>query len=226
MQVTESAAAKTTGVAHERPSVERWLRWSGLVPLPAFLILHLGRELSLALTSDASEVVRHSPSAFGLLTSALLVWLPLTSHAALGLWTLTSGRAGLPRSSDVPASARVASRTCAIVALLFVAYHARHYPLAALLGEADPRDAGFRLLGELSSTSFSIPVRGGVYLFGLAASVAHAGLAVHRGLLAEGLLGTAGKRRASARLCALGASSLFLVGAAAVIRVASGALLR
>jgi succinate dehydrogenase/fumarate reductase cytochrome b subunit len=226
MQVTESAAAKKTAVAHERPSVEHWLRWSGLVPLPAFLVLHLGRELSLALTSDVSEVVRRGPSAFGQLSSALLVWLPLALHAALGLWTLTSGRARSAVSSDVPASARVASRTCAVVALLFVAYHARHYPLATLLGEADPRDAGFRLLAELSSTTFSVPVLGGVYLFGLAASVTHAGLAVHRGLLAQGLLGTAGKRRASARLCVLGASSLFAVGAAAVIRVASGVLLR
>lgn len=226
MHVTESAAAKTTGVAHERPSVERWLRWSGLVPLPAFLALHLARELSLALVTDTSEVVRRGPGAFALLTSALLVWLPLSLHAALGLWSATSGKARAALVHDVPAEARMASRICSVVALLFVVYHARQYPVATLLGEIDARDAGFRVLGELASTSFGVPVRGGAYLFGLAATVAHAGLSVHRGLLAEGLLGTAHKRRTSARLCASGAILLYLLGAAAVIRVASGSLLR
>lgn len=226
MQVTESATAKTTGVAHERPSVERWLRWSGLVPLPAFLALHLGRELSLALATDVSEVVRPGPGVFTMLSSALLVWLPLGLHAALGVWVLTSGRPRSALASDVAAPVRIASRTCSVVALLFVVYHARQYPLATLLGEADPRDAGFRLIGELAGTTWNVPARGGAYLFGLAATAAHAGLGVHRGLLAQGLLGSAVKRRASARSCTVGAVLLFAVGAAAVIRVASGVLLR
>jgi succinate dehydrogenase/fumarate reductase cytochrome b subunit len=226
MQVSESAAAKTTGVAHERPSVERWLRWSGLVPLPAFLALHLGRELSLALATDVSEVVRQSPGVFGLLSSALLVWLPLGLHAALGVWVLTSGKPRAALSSDVAPPVRIASRVCSVVALLFVVYHARQYPLATLLGEADARDAGLRLIGELAGTTWNVPARGGAYLFGLGATAAHAGLGVHRGLLAQGLLESPAKRRASARLCALGASALFVVGAAAVIRVASGVLLR
>jgi succinate dehydrogenase / fumarate reductase, cytochrome b subunit len=226
MQVTESAAAKTTGVAHDRSSVERWLRWSGLVPLPAFLALHLGRELSLALASDVSEVVRRGPGVFAVLSSALLVWLPLALHCALGVWVLTSGKPRAVLSSDVETTVRIASRACSVVALLFIVYHARQYPLAALLGEADSRDAGFRLIGELSGTTWNVPARGGVYLFGLAASAAHAGLGVHRGLLAQGLLSSATKRRASARLCTVGAILLFTVGAAAVIRVASGVLLR
>lgn len=197
------------------------------MPLPAFLVLHLGRELSLAMATDVSEVVRSVPSTFSMLTSALLVWLPLTAHAALGVWLLTSGRSvSAEHEPDVPRPSRVVSRMCSVVALLFVLYHARRYPLAALLGEADARDAGFRLIGELAGTRWGVPLAGAAYLLGLAATVAHAGLAVHRALLRLGILNGAGRREASARLCSAAAALLFCIGMAAVIRVASGVLLR
>src|SRR5688572_7920529 len=116
MQVTEpSAAAKTEGVAHTRPSVERWLCWSGLLPLPAFLLLHLGRELSLSTATDVAALVRGAPSAFSLATSALLVWLPLSVHAALGVWCLASGGSALPLEGEVRAPARAVSRLCSVV---------------------------------------------------------------------------------------------------------------
>jgi succinate dehydrogenase/fumarate reductase cytochrome b subunit len=227
MQVTEpSAAAKTQGVAHTRPSVERWLCWSGLLPLPAFLLLHLGRELSLSTATDVAELVRGAPGTFSVVTSALLVWLPLTVHAALGVWCLSSRRSALEREAEVRPPARAVSRLCSVVALLFVLLHARQYPLAALLGEADSRDAGFRLVAELSGTQWGVPLRGAAYVLGLAATVAHAGLGVHRALLQLGILEGEGRREASARLCVAVAVLLFCVGVAAVIRVASGVLLR
>ncbi len=225
MQVTERSTAKTEEVAHARPPVERWLRWSGVLPLPVFLALHLGHELWLSGATDVSQVLRPPFSPFGALTSALLVWLPLTVHALLGVWQLTSREAPSPPPDDVPGPALLVSRGCSLVALAFLAYHAKMYPLAALVAEADPRDAGLRLLAELSSTSFGVPVRGACYLLGLAATVTHAGLALHRALLLEGLL-PGQRRRRSAQLCAAGAAALFVLGAAAVIRVASGPLLR
>jgi succinate dehydrogenase/fumarate reductase cytochrome b subunit len=227
MQVTEpSAAAKTEGVAHARPSVERWLCWSGLLPLPAFLVLHLGRELSLSTATDVAELVRSAPSVFGVVSSVLLVWLPLTVHASLGVWSLTSPRSNLPLEREVQPPARLVSRCCAVVALLFVLFHARHYPLAVLLGEADARDAGFRLVTELSGTRWGVPLRGAGYVLGLAATVAHASLGVHRALLRLGTLDGEGRRRASARLCTVVAALLFCVGVGAVIRVANGVVLR
>jgi hypothetical protein len=228
MPVTEtSAAANPEGVAHARSAVERWLTWTGLVPLPAFLILHLGRELALATPDDVSEVVRQPPSAFGLLSSALLVWAPLAVHAGLALWLLSSGpRSSSSRPRDVPASARLTSRVCAFVALLFLVYHARQYPLAVLLREAHASDAGFRLLNELSGTSYGVPLRAGAYLIGVAATVGHAGLGLHRALLGEGWLDTPERRRRSALGCAVVAVLLFCAAAGTVIRVASGVLLR
>ena len=220
----DGAASNTPQLAHERPAVERWLSWSGLVPLPAFLLLHLSRELALAFATDVSDVLRAPPSPFGQVSSWLLVWLPFGVHAALGVYFVASGRRLSAPREDVPQLARLVSRVTSVLALAFVAYHAKGYAL--WLGEADPRDSGFRLLAELSSTSFGVPVVGGVYLLGLLATVTHAALAVHRALLAHGLLETATRRLASARACAAFGVMLFLVGAAAVIRVASGLLLR
>ncbi len=228
MQVTEdSAGSKATPLAHGRPAVERWLSWSGLVPLPVFLVLHLGRELQLGFASDVSDVLRPAPGVAATVTAWLLVWLPLSVHAALGGWFLVTGRRLSPvASGDVPALPRQVSRVSGALALTFIVYHARAYGLLVWLGEADARDAGFRLLAELSSTRWGVPLIGGAYLLGLLATVTHAGLAVHRALLAEGLLMTPARRRASARACATFGVVAFWIGAAAVIRVATGVLLR
>jgi succinate dehydrogenase/fumarate reductase cytochrome b subunit len=229
MQVSEKgAASKNTQVAHERPAVERWLSWSGLVPLPAFLFLHLARELRLAFQDDVSDLLRPAPSTFSQVTTWLLVWLPLLIHGTLGVFFLLSGRRISPPATDadVPALPRLVSRISGALALLFVAYHARSYSISVWLDEADARDAGFRLLAELSSARYGAPLLGGAYLLGLLATVTHAGLAVHRALVAEGLLTTSARRQASARACAGMGVLLFVVGAAAVIRVATGVLLR
>jgi len=224
--IEDGAASKAEQLAHARPAVERWLSWSGLVPLPAFLLLHLLRELRLAFANDVSDVLRPAPGLLALATSWLLVWLPLLVHAGLAVFFLLSGRRLASLASDVPVLPRQVSRVTAVLALLFVLYHARTYAFSVWLGEADARDAGFRLLAELSSTKLGVPVLSGVYLLGLLATVAHTGLSLHRALAREGLLATAARRQASARACAAFGVLLFTAGAAAVIRVASGVLLR
>lgn len=223
----DGAASKAEQLAHARPAVERWLSWSGLVPLPAFLFLHLLRELRLAFADDVSEVLRPTPGGLALVTSWLLVWLPLLVHAGLAVFFLLNGRRLAPLTEgDTPALPRLVSRVTAVLALLFLLYHARTYAFAVWLGEADARDAGFRLLAELSSTKLGVPVLSGVYLLGLLATVTHAGLSVHRALAREGLLTTAARRQTSARACAAFGVLLFAAGAVAVIRVASGVFLR
>jgi hypothetical protein len=228
MQVTEdSAGSNAEQLAHERPAVERWLSWSGLVPLPAFVLLHLVRELWLGFATDVSDVLRPAPGFGSVLTAWLLVWLPLAVHAALGGWFLLSGRTlARPTTDDEAPLPRRLSRASGALSLVFIAYHAHAYGLLVWLGEADARDAGFRLTAELSSTHFGVPLAGGAYLLGLLTTVTHASLALHRALVAEGLLATAARRRTSARACATFGVVAFGVGAAAVIRVATGVLLR
>ncbi|HYP90577.1 MAG TPA: hypothetical protein VEQ59_20545 [Polyangiaceae bacterium] len=213
-------------MAHGRPLVERCLAWSGLVPLPAFLLLHLSRELTLAFATDVSDVVRQPPSWFAQLSGVMLVWLPLAVHVGAAALLLLGGRPPRPLASDVPASSRSISRVTGALALGFLLYHGQRFGVAEGLGRAAAEDAGFRLLSDLSSTSSGVPLVGAVYLLGLLATVTHAALGVHRGLLAEGLLASAQKRRTSARACAASGALLFCLGAAAVIRVASGVLLR
>lgn len=227
MQGRESnAPSNAEQVAHRRTAVERGLVWTGLVPLPIFLALHVVHELGLAFASDVAEVARRAPGVLTLISSALLVWLPLSLHAGLGAWVVASGRKLTAPLDDVPPLARALSRGSALAALAFLAHHAATFPLATLRGHAAPEDAGFRLIALLSSTTGGVPLAGSLYLLGLLATCTHAGLAVHRGLLSEGLLATAERRRRSARLCATFAVLSFALGAAAVIRVATGVLLR
>jgi len=227
MPGTETSAGSTAEqLAHARPAVERWLTWSGLIPLPVFLVLHLARELSLAFATDVAAVLRPPPSLVATVTGWLLVWAPLAAHVGLAAWLTLSARQRWSPAGDVAATPRLLSRLTAVLSLIFLAYHARAYALPVWLGTADARDAGFRLLSELSSTRFGAPLAAAAYLFGLLATITHAALGVHRGLLAEGFLSQPARRRASARACAAGGVACFCVGAAAVIRVASGLILR
>jgi succinate dehydrogenase cytochrome b subunit len=219
-------ASSAEQLAHARPVVERCLAWSGLVPLPVFLLLHLAHELRLAFANDVSDVLRSAPGPFEKLTSLCLVWLPLALHLGIAAVLQLSRRAPRALLNDVPPVSRLLSRISSVLALAFLAYHANAFPISVWLGRAAAEDAGFRLLGDLSSTTSGVPLVAGLYLLGLVATVTHAALGVHRGLLAEGLLITAGKRRTSARACAGVGALLFCTGAAAVIRVASGVLLR
>ncbi len=227
MPGTEDCAGSTAEqLAHTRPPVERWLPWSGLIPLPAFLLLHLAPQLALAFATDITDVLRPAPTLLAQVTAWLLVWAPLTLHVELAAWLTLSGRERPRLSSDVPRLPRLLSRLTSATSLILLGYHARAYALMVWLGTADARDAGFRLVGEQSSTRFGVPLVAAAYLLGLLATVTHAGLAVHRGLLAEGFVKEPAKRRASARACAAFGAACFCVGAAAVIRVASGLILR
>lgn len=213
-------------VAHVRPAVERWLTWSGLIPLPAFLVLHLLRELSLSFVSNVTDVERAAPSWFAQTSALLLVWLPLAVHVGLAIFRRVRRRPPPPVRVDVAALPQQVSRASSWLSLLFVLHHGGGFALPAWRGDVSATDAGFRLLAELSSTTGGVPLGGATYLLGLAVTAAHAGLGVHRGLLLEGLLSSTERRRRSARACAVVAAASFCVGAAAVIRVASGVLLR
>jgi hypothetical protein len=227
MQVTDDSSARAAEqLAQGRPAVERWLTWSGLIPLPAFLVLHLARELVLAYATDVASVARPAPGALALVTSYLLVWLPLSVHALLGVFRLLSKDRTAAQPADVPSQTRTISRVTSVVALAFLLYHGRDYATLSWLGEGDARDGGFRLIEELSTTRAGVPVAAGLYVVGLLATLVHAGLASHRGLLREGWLTTPSRRLRSARLCTAFALLLFGVGAISVIRVASGVLLR
>lgn len=221
----DSAASEAEPLTHTRAAVERWLAWSGLLPLPLLLLLHLAHELRLAFATDVSEVLRPAAGVLARLAALLLIGSPLLLHVGLGSWLLLDRRGRSQVVGDVDRLPRFVSRVAAVASLVFIIYHVRTFSLAVWLGEADPRDAGFRLVAELSSTIHGIPLVGAAYLLGLLATATHCGLSVHRAVLVQGWLPTQAKRRRSARCCAAFSALLFCLGAAAVIRVAGGALL-
>jgi succinate dehydrogenase/fumarate reductase cytochrome b subunit len=215
------------GLARPRPAVERLLAFSGAVPLPVFLILHLGGQALRSAPADVSELARETATLGEMLTSLLLVWTPLVLHIALGVWSLFRRRplsAGLAQP-DLAPGLIVLSRATALLALAFVLLHTLGLSLPVWLGRRAASDSGFWLIAELSGLSFGVPLRAGAYLLGLAATLTHAGLGLQRLLLAEGRLQAPGRRKLARDCCAGACIALWALGALTVIRVASGALL-
>ena len=154
--------------------VRRAFSLSGVVPLGAFLVVHLAMNLrALAGGRAFTAAVRalHDVPALPLV-EALFVFAPLVFHGALGLW-LVLARRPLAVPSPYPLALARAMRATGIVVLVFLALH---------LSELRFHTRGFRLGGrelaslldaDLSATSHGIPWRGIAYLVGTACVVFH-----------------------------------------------------
>ena len=146
---------------------------SGVVPLGAFLVVHLAMNLrALAGGRAFAAAVRmlHDVPALPLL-EALFVFAPLVFHGALGLWLVLARRSLAAPSPYPPALAR-AMRVTGIAVLAFLGLH---------LPELRFHTRGFRLGGselaslldaDLSPPSMD-PVAGIAYLVGTACVVFH-----------------------------------------------------
>jgi succinate dehydrogenase / fumarate reductase cytochrome b subunit len=154
--------------------VRRAFSLSGVVPLGAFLVVHLflnARALcggwAFAGTVDALDRLPGLP-----VIEALLVFAPLVFHGALGSWLVVTRRALSPQA-PYPPGLRLAMRATGLVVLVFLCLH---------LSELRFRVPGTRLGGgelatlldaELSTTSHGVPWRGLVYLVGTACVTLH-----------------------------------------------------
>jgi len=147
---------------------------SGLVPLGAFLVVHVvvnarairGEE---AFDSAVSALARVP----GLrLIEVVLVFAPLVLHAAVGLW-LVATRASLHEPSPYPRPMALTMRATGVVALAFLALHLPEMRVLA----PGPRPQGGELLtilaADLSSTWLGVPWVGVLYLLGAAAVTLH-----------------------------------------------------
>jgi succinate dehydrogenase / fumarate reductase cytochrome b subunit len=138
---------------------------SGVIPLGAFLVVHLATNLR-ALGGDeafARAVGGYARVPGLLLVETLVIFLPLLFHAGFGLW-LVVARRPLTVPSPYPRALGVAMRVTGVVAIAFLAMH---------LPELRLRTPGVRpgsavlatVLGaDLSSMAYGIPWRGVVYL--------------------------------------------------------------
>jgi succinate dehydrogenase / fumarate reductase cytochrome b subunit len=148
---------------------------SGLLPLGAFLLIHVAANAQ-ALAGDpafarTAERLERIPAL--LLVEIVFVYAPLLVHAAIGSWLIvTRGTLG-GEPSPYGSAARFAMRLTGAVALAFLAMH---------LPELRFRTPGARpaagalstlLASDLASMRYGLPLRAVAYLLGSAAVCFH-----------------------------------------------------
>ena len=154
--------------------VRRAFSLSGVVPLGAFLVVHLlmnARALSggwaFASLVDALDRIPGLP-----LIESLVVFAPLVFHGALGLWLVVT-RTPLVPAAPYPRALRIAMRATGVVVLAFLALHLPsirfHVPGTRLGGG----ELATLLDARLSTTAHGVPWQGLVYLAGTASVTLH-----------------------------------------------------
>jgi succinate dehydrogenase / fumarate reductase cytochrome b subunit len=142
----------------------------GIVPLTAFLTLHLAFNAALALASDSfrSFAEKLAGSPFWLVLEVTLVWVPLVVHV------LYVVRFAQPPAIQTSATGILLRRLSGVGTLLFLAYHLLQFRVPLALGQLEAADISQTLYTELSSTTSSgAPLVAGLYLLGLAATAVH-----------------------------------------------------
>jgi succinate dehydrogenase / fumarate reductase cytochrome b subunit len=150
---------------------------SGVVPLGAFLVVHLVTN-ARALRGEAA--FEHAIRAEGRIPAlavveALFVFAPLLFHAGMGVW-LVATRQPLGGASPYPRPLGTAMRLTGALALLFLALHLPELRFRAGPAASAAPDGGVLLsilAAELSSTWHGVPLRALAYLLGSACVVFH-----------------------------------------------------
>jgi succinate dehydrogenase / fumarate reductase, cytochrome b subunit len=156
------------------PRVYRLFSLSGVLPLGAFLVVHLAINAA-ALRGDATfaravHVVRRLPALW--LFESALVFAPLVFHAGVGLWMVVT-RTPLAESSPYPRALRVAVRATGVVAVAFVAMHLPELRWRAPGARLGAGELETLLAADLSTVWFGVPWRGAAYLVGTACVTFH-----------------------------------------------------
>ncbi len=154
--------------------VRRLFSLTGVVPLGAFLVLHVAVN-ARALHGDVAfaRVIDAIQRAPGLpLLEAVFVFAPLLLHGAVGLWLLVT-RTPLDSSSPYPRLVRIAMRVTGALALAFVAMHLSEFRFRTTGARASGTELGTLVAADLSSTWTGIPWRAAAYLVGTACVTFH-----------------------------------------------------
>jgi succinate dehydrogenase / fumarate reductase cytochrome b subunit len=209
-------------LAPPRSTARKLFSLSGVVPLGAFLLLHLWTTAALLTSQSTFErqmgVLHGGPLTVAL--EGLLIILPLAFHGAYGTWLALQPR---PRvhayGSDLVLSLE---RISGLVVLLFVVAHLRATLLPAWSGQLVVGSYSTRLVEQLSTLDHGIPWTALGYLVGLAATAFHLAMGLTSFCRTWGYVrGPAAERRAELAFRGLGVA-LFVIGAATILTVATG----
>jgi succinate dehydrogenase / fumarate reductase cytochrome b subunit len=200
---------------------------TGVVPLGAFLVLHVWVQSRGAQGPiEYARVVRKVESVPGLWVFEILgIYAPLLFHAAYGIFL--SARATSAAAVQPPRNAwsRPLQSATGIVTLAFVAYHVWDLPIARMLGRLRTADLFSTLVDQLSSTTrFGVPLHAAAYLLGLGAASYHFANGLAAFLRDFELVVPSTAWRASVA-CTITGLVVFLVGARTVIYLATGSAL-
>lgn len=209
---------------HRRFLLRKLHSLSGVVPVGAFMVVHLWTNAKALAGQEAFDAavadITHLPY-LPLIEGTIL--LPLAFHALYGVKLAFEGRANLGGYTYARNWMYTLQRVTGLLAMLFIGYHLWEFRVQKALGAMGTSAFYPTLCAHLSSTVGGIPVVGLVYIFGIAASVFH---------FANGLWGFCAswgitQSRASQRLAAVafGVVGLvvFLLGINTTLYFATGA---
>jgi hypothetical protein len=194
--------------------LDRAFELSSVVPVGAFVLLHVGRYASVLFGAETVGA-RGSPSALALTLEVLLVWVPLAFHA---LYAPSVWRRRRAEEATVPAGGLVVLHRLATLPLaLFLVDHFLRFRLPILRGEAYPSDAVQRLLAELGTTRGGVPWVAALGLAGVLSAAFHLGFGLHR-ISIRRRMDSVGMRIA----CALAGLAVGVPGVLTVVKLAAG----
>ena len=193
---------------------------SGVVPLGAFLFVHLVTTASgLAGGAQFGRVFAHR--AWTTAAIGLLVLVPLAFHAGYGAYLAVARRG----EASLPSWRPRLRRTAALGTLVFVVAHLIELPGPVWTGGIEEGGLFDRVSAHLSSTWHGVPFVAVLYLAGVAATLAHFGLELWVFFPAMGITLAAGGQKALAWGIVAAASLLFLLAGDTIVFFATGARL-
>jgi len=197
---------------------------SGVVPVGAFLVVHLWTNASALAGQPAFDaaVSRIHETPLLPLVEVLFIFLPLAFHAGYGVKLAFEGR---PNAAAYPYArnwAYTLQRVTGIVALIFILYHLQELRLPKLLGQLRPEGFYPTLSLRLSSTIAGVPWLAIGYLIGVGASVLHFANGLTTFVMSWGISGSRASQQRLGAAFALAGVFLFALGAATTIYFATG----
>jgi len=196
--------------------LERAFELSSVVPLGAFVVIHLV-EYARLLAATAVVGARRFPPPSLVAVELVLVWVPLVFHVVFGAVVWRRRRKAPETNLPGGVGLLVLHRLSALVALAFVVHHVVRFRLPILRGQIYPADSAQRLVAELSATRAGMPLVAALELLGVLAVSYHFAYGLFRLGARHSLDGT--RLRVA---CAGTGAILGLLGAATVIRLAGG----
>jgi succinate dehydrogenase / fumarate reductase cytochrome b subunit len=160
--------------APDRPRLQRIFSLTGLVPLGAFLVLHVATNAVALAGTDAFVRAADALQSFPgmIFAEVLFVYAPLLAHAGIGTWLVATGE-NLTEPSPYSKPVRAALRATGAGALVFLVGHLAELTFRVPGARLGGGELATLLAADLSSTVKGMPLVGMGYLVGTACVVFH-----------------------------------------------------